>query len=243
MATFSIQLQNDERLMKTLRELPKRLANKVLRQAMKKAAAPALAKAKEIMARRQDTGQIYENLKVVLDPKRTRTRFGYILDSSGARDENNVPYEGFVEFGHRVGRRPEGVESISKAISRKRNQLRNTFRGSSSDYFRRTKAHDKWAISTSEKGRNAPVELLRMKLRWRRVPLDRARKKVRKFLHQELKSLRAARAEIDNRKKIKPAPYMRPAFDATVDEAKRIVLTEVRAGIAREVAALRAKGG
>lgn len=104
MATYNFPIEGADQLRKKLLALEPRIAKKVVRQAVRPAAKLIQDAAKANVA--VDTGKLKRSLKV-RSLKRSRNRIGVQVSTNSTDNlfKGNTFYGGFLEYGHRLGKR------------------------------------------------------------------------------------------------------------------------------------------
>lgn len=232
-----------ERIQRKLSALPDVMANKIMRKALRDGAKIALAEYENNLTRMQDTGAMLASTRIAPLKRNRRGRLNVgvqIVTDATTHDRPEVkhygqdfPYPFMVEFGHRIGKRSDALATLSKTKSRRGRQLKDTYRGTVAEYFRRSKKIDDWQASSTQ----GPPEIVRVR-RFARQFQDIEH--VRKWIRSDLSELKDKISKMDKRKEVLGKYPMRRAFDSTKDVVRGAIhnsINQAMRNIARLTAA------
>lgn len=102
---FSVRVEGAREIERMLKELPARVQDKIVRQALPIAFQPVLTTARALVPRR--TGELASHLGIT-KPRRAKHKFWVRVGTAEGLFKGRQFYAGFVELGHRLGHRRLG---------------------------------------------------------------------------------------------------------------------------------------
>ncbi len=116
-----IEVEGLEELVSALKQLPEKLERQVLRRAIKTAALPMLARAKELCP--VETGRLRDSLRLRMRANKKKGVAALIEIGPGAF-KGDTYYGAMVELGHKTGRRPRSaLEAFRQEFTGSRKQV------------------------------------------------------------------------------------------------------------------------